>query len=266
MQGTVRVAVIDWLGRPRLRRWAISLGIGLLLALLGPFGSYLLPFGDRLAMWLVTSFAAAEICRSAILLSLAAWRGLPWPVAASIGLTIAVLPLGAVVLLTVGLIGGYWFGRSGNLLVLAGQVWLLTLTIGLGWSWIAHGLRPEPAPPAPPDGGAQASPFLDRLPAHLGRDLLCLAMEDHYVRAHTSQGSTLILMRLRDAVAELGGLAGRQVHRSYWVAENAVQRIERRGDALRLLLKNGLAVPVSRRHVPELRAAGWLGDEGMGLA
>ena len=256
--------VIDWLGRPRLRRWAISLAIGLLLALLGPFGTYTLPLADRLAIWLVTSLAAAEICRSAMLLSLTRWRRLPWPLAAAIGLTLAVLPLGAVAALVVGLVTGYWFGRDGDLLALAGHVWLLTLVIGLGWGWVAYRLRPGAA--APDTTGQRTSPFLDRLPAHLGRDLLCLAMEDHYVRAHTSEGSTLILMRLRDAIAELDGSAGRQVHRSYWVAERAVRRIERRGETLRLLLKNGLSVPVSRRHLPALRAAGWLEDESMGLA
>jgi hypothetical protein len=262
------VRVIDWLGRPRLQRWAISLGIGLVLALLGPFGSYAMPLGDRLLIWMATCLAAAEICRSAMLLSLATWRGLPWPLAAAIGLTLAVLPLGAVVALAVGLVTGRWFGHSGSLLALAGQVWLLTLLIGLGWAFIVQRLRPHPAPAvaAGTGTGRRPSPFLDRLPAHLGRELVCLAMEDHYVRAHTSEGSTLILMRLRDAIAELGGVAGRQVHRSYWVAEGAILRIERRGDTRRLRLKNGLEVPVSRRHLPALRAAGWLDGESMGIA
>ncbi|WP_269747113.1 LytTR family DNA-binding domain-containing protein [Elstera litoralis] len=38
--------------------------------------------------------------------------------------------------------------------------------------------------------------------------MLCLEMEDHYLRAHTDQGNALILMRLRDAVAELRSVAG----------------------------------------------------------
>jgi len=168
---------------------------------------------------------------------------------------------------SVWLVSGLWFGRSGNLVTLAGQVWLLTLVLGLGWAWIERRLRP--AARQTRNAGLEAAgrtPFLDRLPANLGRDLLCLAMEDHYVRAHTRTGSTLILMRLRDAVAELEGCAGRQVHRSYWVAEGAIQRSERRGDSVRLHLTNGLVVPVSRRHLPELRAAGWFARESMGIA
>ena len=38
--------------------------------------------------------------------------------------------------------------------------------------------------------GQPGGRFLDRLPPRLGRDLLCLQMEDHYVRAHTARGPT----------------------------------------------------------------------------
>lgn len=48
-------------------------------------------------------------------------------------------------------------------------------------------------------------------------------MEDRYLRIHTDGGSDLILMRLRDAVGELAGADGLQVHRSFWVARAAVR-------------------------------------------
>jgi DNA-binding LytR/AlgR family response regulator len=83
-------------------------------------------------------------------------------------------------------------------------------------------------------------------------------MEDHYVRAHTGAGSTLLLMRLRDAVAELDAVDGRQVHRSWWVARNAVARAEPAGRGWKLTLRNGLVVPVPRERAGELRSAGWL--------
>ena len=65
------------------------------------------------------------------------------------------------------------------------------------------------------------------MPPALGRDLLALEMEDHYLRIHTALGSDLILLRLRDALAELGPSRGRQVHRSWWVAEGAIASAER---------------------------------------
>ena len=61
-------------------------------------------------------------------------------------------------------------------------------------------------------------------------------MEDHYVRAHTMLGSDLVLLRLRDAIAELDGIEGAQVHRSWWVARDVVEGVEREGRKLRLLL------------------------------
>lgn len=93
----------------------------------------------------------------------------------------------------------------------------------------------------------QAGPdFFRRIPPALGRDLLALEMEDHYLRIHTMVGSDLILLRLRDALAELGPERGRQVHRSWWVAERAVTSAERSGARTLLVLRNGLKVPVSK--------------------
>nr|QQZ51292.1 LytTR family transcriptional regulator DNA-binding domain-containing protein [Phenylobacterium glaciei] len=71
-------------------------------------------------------------------------------------------------------------------------------------------------------------------------------MEDHYVRVHTAVRSELILMRLSDAVARTGR-EGLQVHRSWWVARDAVTEVIRDGRNLRLKLLNGLEVPVARR-------------------
>jgi len=106
-------------------------------------------------------------------------------------------------------------------------------------------------------GIAAASDFFRRIPPALGRDLLALEMEDHYLRIHTAAGSDLILLRLRDALAELGSARGRQVHRSWWVAEGAVQSVER-GPRSILVLRNGLRVPVSKSFREQVKEAGWL--------
>jgi hypothetical protein len=67
----------------------------------------------------------------------------------------------------------------------------------------------EPQPIQTPSAiGTQVSPFFARLPLRIGKDLLCLQMEDHYVRAFTSLGSEMILMRMADAVKELENTDG----------------------------------------------------------
>ncbi|MEE8172728.1 MAG: LytTR family DNA-binding domain-containing protein, partial [Alphaproteobacteria bacterium] len=80
----------------------------------------------------------------------------------------------------------------------------------------------------------------------------------HYLRIHTSAGQDLILLRLKDAVSELAGADGMHVHRSYWVARNAVANLERKGRKTTLTLSNGLRVPVSESFLPSVREAGWL--------
>jgi hypothetical protein len=105
----------------------------------------------------------------------------------------------------------------------------------------------------------QAGPdFFRRIPPVLGRDLLALEMEDHYLRIHTMVGSDLILLRLRDAQAELGPARGQQVHRSWWVADGAVASSERSGTRTLLVLRNGLKVPVSKSFRDPVKEAGWL--------
>ena len=89
--------------------------------------------------------------------------------------------------------------------------------------------------------------------------LLALQMEDHYLRIHTALGSDLILLRLRDALAELGPERGLQVHRSWWVANGAVASVERSAGRAVLVLHNGLQVPVSKSFRDKVKEAGWLG-------
>jgi DNA-binding LytR/AlgR family response regulator len=100
------------------------------------------------------------------------------------------------------------------------------------------------------------------LPGRLGKDLLCLQMEDHYVRAFTAIGSELILMRMADAARELENYDGLVVHRSFWVARNAVAGWTRDGKNLTLRLSNNKNIPVARDRQPRVKAAGWLVGAG----
>ena len=110
---------------------------------------------------------------------------------------------------------------------------------------------PETAAPAP--AAAPVPPFFRRIPAHLGDELLALGAEDHYLRVITPLGSDLILMRLSDALDELGDAAGMQVHRSWWVAHGGVETLRRDGGKAVLVLRNGGEVPVSRTYLAAVR-------------
>jgi DNA-binding LytR/AlgR family response regulator len=122
-----------------------------------------------------------------------------------------------------------------------------------------EGRLAEVAGSASPAVPVAAPSFLERLPPSWAGQLRALEMEDHYVRAHGPSGqSRLILMRMADAVRELGEADGLQVHRSWWVARRAIDGSRREGRKLRLKLDGGREVPVARDRVAAVRAAGWL--------
>jgi DNA-binding LytR/AlgR family response regulator len=65
-------------------------------------------------------------------------------------------------------------------------------------------------------------------------------------------------MRLGDAVAELEGIEGAQVHRSWWVARDAITDAQRGDGRATLKLRDGAEVPVSRTYARVLRESGWI--------
>lgn len=93
--------------------------------------------------------------------------------------------------------------------------------------------------------------LFDRLPPHLRSDILCLQVEDHYVRVHAAQGSAMVLIRFSDAMRGLDHIAGSQVHRSWWVANDAVRTLRRSGRTAQLILSNDMTVPVSQPYVAD---------------
>jgi hypothetical protein len=107
--------------------------------------------------------------------------------------------------------------------------------------------------------GAQTPKFLERLPLKLrGAEVWAVEAEDHYLRLHTSRGQDLILMRLSDAIPELEGIEGAQVHRSWWVAREAITEAVRGDGRATLTLKDGAEVPVSRTYARMLRERRWI--------
>lgn len=235
------------------------------LAVLGPFGTFGdLSFGIRLLYWVI--IVGLSTVQMVILLRLVErWLPAPrWPepVATAAASLIAAVPT------TLEVWGLEAVFRPASLANIAlSQVYLLALLVILVMTGVFQLLlRAKPTAAAPAalaetPNTAESQPgapaFLRRIPPRLGDDLLCLRTEDHYLRIYTPLGDDLILFRLRDALDELAGLRGLQVHRSWWVAEHAVAGVERDNGKTALRLSNGLNVPVSRTFLPALKTAGW---------
>jgi len=130
-------------------------------------------------------------------------------------------------------------------------VWVISAAVtALGWLMERRAAAPETP--------AISRALLDKLPPRLRRaPLLALQSEDHYLRVHTGAGDALILMRLSDAMTAVEKLDGRQTHRSWWVARQAVDTVSRGDGRAILTLSNGVQAPVSRTHAPALRESGW---------
>lgn len=256
---------------PSLREWVIEwvvmLGVGIALAALGPFGSFALgSFGARLAYWIPAALIGYAIFRPITLAAVLIARRLALPElpSALVGTLAAALP-GT---LAIAYLGGYGPGAPPSfddlfqlyvqVAVIGVLVMLLFVLLGNGPARPAHALLAEPEAELASAEPAQASPFLERLPAAWRDQLVALEMEDHYVRAHGPGASTLILQRMRDAETELGGVDGMRVHRSWWVARWAVEQVARDGRNYRLRLVGELEAPVARERIAALRAAGWL--------
>ena len=261
-----------------------------LLAYLGPFGTWtaLAPF-DRLAFWMI-AVGVNWLCAALVFsITMRVFFERDWHRAAGILLAsiVTAVPGTAAVWLVVAAYLDYRPADLAEVFGLYSQVVVLQVIIGtLVFLIVSRELRREagteessgPARKPPgaasgahpagaaeagsrPRGPAAAAPaqaLLARLPARRRGELLHMRMQDHYVEVHTTRGMEMLLLRFRDALREVEYAEGMQVHRSHWVAQAAVDGVERRDGRVTLRLVNGSKVPVSRSFAPALRARGWI--------
>jgi LytTr DNA-binding domain len=238
-----------------LRHFAQYLLIAFMLILVGPFGTFEEEPLPRLIYWFATLsiFGGAimpVVCRiirsTRAFDDFANWSGIFGCILfATIPMTFVVHAIELLAAATSNP-NATPTRDSAGLMTLFVQVLAINLfTIGINslFLLIGNGWQREPKPSFTP--GLR---FLSRLPDHLGSNLIHLQMEDHYLRATTDQGNALVLIRFRDAMAELADFQGMQVHRSWWVANAAIERFSREGRKLELVMRDGTKVPVSGAH------------------
>jgi hypothetical protein len=239
----------------RIVRWiGITVIAGIILAAMGPFGSYTHGGAvQRAAYWIAAMLLGLALYGAAFRILTAfvppgsrMWW--PWLLGATV--------LASVPQSLATRAGAFWLWPELAQLRLPWPLWFAqAATIGLvamtGASLIlrrrARTSTERPAIPhvARSDMGS------------LGKEVLALQMEDHYVRVHRPNGSELVLMPLGQAI-QLAETDGLRTHRSWWVASHAVVRIEGNARSMRLCLSNGVVAPVSRPAIVHLKAAGWI--------
>ena len=145
-----------------------------------------------------------------------------------------------------------------NHLLLCALIVLPRVVLGLGTQAeeqpAAEVSRPEatavvlrPATPSEQRAGS-APAFFERFDPPLKGPVLAVQAQEHYVRVITGEGALTTLYRFGDALRELEGLSGLQVHRSFWVADAGVAAVRPDKRGMKIVLRNGEQVPVSARH------------------
>ncbi|WP_158266320.1 LytTR family DNA-binding domain-containing protein [Allosphingosinicella deserti] len=236
--------------------------VGLILGLIGPYGSYLNgPAHVRIFYWIGMSWLGMAILMPSIIVALRLARrwALPQWLTIGVAMILAAIPLSAAIALIATALWpeltflgpADWYAQVLFVCLLQGGAYLLVARRGADVLVTSRPAVPShdsatPAGPSPPAVSAAAP--------------LCLQMEDHYVRIHGATGSRLEHSTLAQAIADYGTGEGLQIHRSWWVARSAIAEIVPDGRSVKIRLTNGVVAPVSRSRLAALRAAGWLED------
>ena len=227
-------------------------GIALVLTviaftMLGPFETSALPLTQRFTYWLI----CISVGWFSVLLMKTVFLRHPkvddWPLAFRlvVAISLASIPISLTVRQVEWSFRGHELGLSSIINIffvcaLIGGIIYMRISTRIGVSQAAD--KPE------------AAPFLKRLPFDLGQKIISISTQDHYVEVTTHKGSTLVLIRFQDALEELGSYGGAQIHRSHWVAQDAVRKVTRQDGKSVVELTDGRTLPVSRTYSRSVRA------------
>ncbi len=242
----------------------VMVALGLLVGLLGPFGTFAAPPAQRMVSWVIWLLAGYALFRPTNIV--AGWlceaTGLPGFAGKLLALVVASVPLTLIVTM---MVSGSGFGdvlRWSGFWTMYLYICVIAVVVSVVMSAVFGGRDQSPAAPVltssepPASSSPPAVPTLP-LPPGFG-PVRALKGEDHYVRVIGEGREELILMRMRDAIKQVGNADGLRVHRSWWVAKAAVASVRRDGRTAVITLISGHEAPVARDMMPQLRAAGWL--------
>ncbi|MGL4238234.1 LytTR family DNA-binding domain-containing protein [Tabrizicola sp.] len=224
-------------------------GIAVVLAVAGPFEALQrIPFLGRLGYWVavvVATYGVGFFVSGLVHFVMRERAPVLRGALSVLAMSLAVTPL--LILLNGGV--GMWPDTFSEV----ASSFLIVLAVSAAMETVGAVAEAE-HPPAE----ARTPAILDRLPLEKRGALVSLSAQDHYVDVVTTKGREMLLMRLGDAIRETAGVAGLQVHRAHWVARDQIARVDKRGDAAVIVMRNGTEIPVSRSGTKVVQDAGLL--------
>lgn len=241
--------------RPVVAGWAIATAT---LTLTGPFGTYEnFAVGQRCFYWLIVVAASLVIgigAETAVRMTLPDMSG--WPETLLTGALLTVLYTPFLYVFTL------WMATDRELMLspfLMGGVVFAVPIIHRALANVVYAAKAEKDLPTDSVNDRIRPRLLRRFDDDAVMTVSHLSGRDHYVDVFTNAGKRSLLMRFSDAVDELEDVAGLRVHRSHWVAVDAMEQIQRRDNRIFLQLTGGHEVPVSRAYrkdVEQVAASG----------
>lgn len=246
--------------------------LGLLIGLLGPFGTFDNPPAVRMLSWVVWLLAGYIFFRPTGVVAdwLCEATGLPRFAGRLIALVVASVPVTLVITMMAMRLSFAETLRWPGFWTMYLYIWIISAVVSTTMTALLGRGEPAEAPTAttppptdhpvdPPEtvSALAEAPATLPLPPGFG-PIRALKGEDHYVRVIGDGREELILMRMRDAIDRLGTAEGLRVHRSWWIAKDAVASVRREGRTATIILKSGHEAAVARDMMPQLRTAGWL--------
>jgi len=251
----MRFAAAHW--RRVVAELALLAAIGAFMGAIAPYGTDRLPPALRLLYWQICISGGGLIGITADV-ALSRFVSSPWQRLGPVAIGMAPLVTLLVFAVNRALLGSH--GGFSIYLLLLWRVFVICVPVmavrALAWrpAVLKIETRTIVAPPLPE---AEAL-FRRRLSARRRTArLIAVEAEDHYLRVHTEAGDELVTARFADALAELAPAHGLRVHRSWWVAADAIETVRWRRGGGEAQLRGGLIVPVSRTYAPALKDAGW---------
>jgi len=233
-----------------------------MLTIVSAFLAFLNPYGAVHSDSLVANFMYwfTLILLGGVFSELAMWCYRRLVQTQHIAALIIIASIGA----TIGVVGSIYLLETvfynGIPLEFLPRLAFMVFVISLGITLISFLVRKAFADNDPAANASKSSTdatFMQRLPVkYRTSTLYAISSEDHYLRVYTSLGEELILMRLADAILELGGDKGLQVHRSWWIAHDAVSDERKDSGRSFLITPSGTEVPVSRSYRSAAKDAG----------